>query len=532
MRKVKNITNLKCKEVNKYFKGGKKVKRFTKLSILMGLTMILLVATCGLAMAAVSQDLGMYDKAYSAYTVDECRGCHTLNTADLHHSTNTYNDPTKGCYYCHTKDAVTGALVVERNCFATGVCHSTSGHHTSQAALAGSCTNCHDPNMVNEMGTGLVAPNAPTYPVSAVSPEPRACATCHDEFKVWFPTEEPNKASHHAAAGTNCEWCHQGDPNVYDVANIRMCESCHTMGSLHNIAAHTADNATCIKCHAGDPGGTPPEYTAAPSITTVTPQVAKKYTYVIIQGTNFGTNYKKSGVGVYFTYKNSLGVEQPPVKAAVSYWFPDEIKVMVPAIPNGNGTIYVKNSIGESDRLTFTVVSDPTLISVSPTSAAPGAKVTLTGTGINMGATTVKFINGGTVYTLTPDAGSVTATQAVVTLPTNMLGGSYSVTVTNDVGTSNALSFAVASSTVTPKITSINPNYGSVGRTVVIYGSNLTLNLKTAPTVKFGTINATVTSFTATKIYCKVPTGLSAGYVNVTVNNGVGTSNAVSFRVI
>jgi hypothetical protein len=82
--------------------------------------------------------------------------------------------------------------------------------------------------------------------------------------------------------------------------------------------------------------------------------------------------------------------------------------------------------------------------------------------------------------------------------------------------------------TPTAAITSLTPNHGQTGATVVIAGTNL----GTSGTVRFGTTTATTSAWSATSVTCAVPASLASGAVNVTVTPTSGAaSNALSFTV-
>jgi len=78
-----------------------------------------------------------------------------------------------------------------------------------------------------------------------------------------------------------------------------------------------------------------------------------------------------------------------------------------------------------------------------------------------------------------------------------------------------------------PSISSINPDSGTEGTSVTISGSDF----GDSPSVSFGGTNATVSSSTSSSITTAVPSGLSAGDVQVTVSANGQTSNAVTFTV-
>lgn len=160
----------------------------------------------------------------------------------------------------------------------------------------------------------------------------------------------------------------------------------------------------------------------------------------------------------------------------------------------------------------------PTITSFSPTSAAAGATVTITGTNF-IGATTVSF--GGT-----------TASSFTVNSPTSIdavvgAGSSGIVSVTTPGGTGTLTGFAFL---VPPTITGFTPSSGPIGTTVTITGTNFD------PTpgnnlVKFNGTTAAVTSGSTTSLIVTVPGGATTGPITVTVAGNTATS-AGDFTVV
>src|SRR5882762_8279058 len=131
--------------------------------------------------------------------------------------------------------------------------------------------------------------------------------------------------------------------------------------------------------------------------------------------------------------------------------------------------------------------ASPTITTLSPTSGAVGASVTITGTnfGSTKGSSTVKF-NGTTANTTTWGSTSITAT-----VPTGATTGNVVVTVSNRA--SNGVSFTVVPA---PSITSLSITTGAVGAAVTITGTNFGSSQGTS-TVKFNRTTGTVTSSSA-----------------------------------
>ncbi|MFL6311458.1 MAG: beta strand repeat-containing protein [Terriglobales bacterium] len=162
----------------------------------------------------------------------------------------------------------------------------------------------------------------------------------------------------------------------------------------------------------------------------------------------------------------------------------------------------------------------PTITSLTPSTGAVASSVVIAGTNFRtpQGSSTVSF-NG---IASTPTAWSATSITAPV--PTGASTGSVLVTVGGQ--PSNGSTFTV---TPAPSIASLAPNSGAIGSVITINGSNF------GPTqgnggVKFGTLAATITSWSATSIVATVPSGAVTGSVVVTAAGGVA-SNGSTFTV-
>ncbi|WP_051947476.1 BspA family leucine-rich repeat surface protein [Muricauda sp. MAR_2010_75] len=83
--------------------------------------------------------------------------------------------------------------------------------------------------------------------------------------------------------------------------------------------------------------------------------------------------------------------------------------------------------------------------------------------------------------------------------------------------------------TPAPTISGFSPNYGPVGQVFVITGTNFSTTAS-KNTVKIGTVTATVSAATATKITTSVPQGATTGKVSVTVG-GKMVSSTDNFTV-
>jgi hypothetical protein len=168
----------------------------------------------------------------------------------------------------------------------------------------------------------------------------------------------------------------------------------------------------------------------------------------------------------------------------------------------------------------ISAAATPSITSLTPTSAAVGASVTIKGAnfGTSQGTSTVTF--NGTAGTPTTWAN----TSIKVPVPAGATTGNVVVMVGGVA--SNGISFTVLP---TPSITSLTPNSGPVGAAVTIAGTNFGATQSTS-TVVFDGTTATPTTWSNTSIQVPVPTGAATGNVVVTVS-GVA-SNGVSFTVL
>jgi hypothetical protein len=186
-------------------------------------------------------------------------------------------------------------------------------------------------------------------------------------------------------------------------------------------------------------------------------------------------------------------------------------------VPAGaaSGSVVVTVSGNASNGLSFTVA--PRITTLSPTSGAVGATVTITGTtfGSSQGTSTVSF-NGTTATPTSWGASSIT-----VPVPSAATTGNVVVTVGGVA--SNGVNFTVA-----PNITSLSPTSGATGASVTIAGAGFGSSQGTSA-VGFNGTAATPTSWSGNSITAPVPSAATTGNVVVTV--GGIASNGVAFTV-
>jgi len=155
-------------------------------------------------------------------------------------------------------------------------------------------------------------------------------------------------------------------------------------------------------------------------------------------------------------------------------------------------------------------LSAPVVTSFSPTSAAVGSIVILTGSGFT-GVTSVS-VNG-----LGASFGYVSDSQVNLQVPTGATSGLITVTTPAGSATSTT-SLTVLNNP--PTITSFSPASGPVGTTVTINGANFT----GATNVRFRTTSALFTVLSDTQIQAVVPAEARSGAIVVITPNGFNTS--------
>jgi Bacterial Ig-like domain (group 2)/Protein of unknown function (DUF1573)/IPT/TIG domain/Abnormal spindle-like microcephaly-assoc'd, ASPM-SPD-2-Hydin/Galactose oxidase, central domain len=241
---------------------------------------------------------------------------------------------------------------------------------------------------------------------------------------------------------------------------------------------------------------------AAPTITSLSPTFGIVGTSVTITGTHFAGTQGNGTI----TFNGTLA---PPTS-----WSMTSIVVPVPAGAT-TGNVVVNADVVNSNGVSFTVV--PNITSLSVTSGAVGASVTISGTsfGSSQGTSTVTF--NGTSAT----ASSWGSSSITVTVPSGATTGSVVVTVGGSA--SNGVTFPVV-----PHITSLSVTSGAVGASVTIAGTSFGSSQGTS-TVTFNGTSATASSWGSNSITVSVPTGATTGNVVVTV--GGVASNGIGFTV-
>lgn len=240
-------------------------------------------------------------------------------------------------------------------------------------------------------------------------------------------------------------------------------------------------------------------YIPSPKIISFNPTSAGTGTTVTIKGLNFTGTTSVSFGGT----------------AVSSFTIVDSATINAVVGNGASGNVSVTNNFGTGIISGFTYIPSPTISSFSPTSAATGATVTITGTNFS-GANSVAF--GGILASF--NVVSPNTITAVIGA-----GSSGNVSVTTRGGTALLSGFVYIPP---PYITNFSPKTTGAGAIVIITGSNL--NLTTA--VSFGGVPAS--SFTivdSSTIKAVVGNG-SSGYVTVASTGGTASVWGFTFTTV
>jgi hypothetical protein len=251
---------------------------------------------------------------------------------------------------------------------------------------------------------------------------------------------------------------------------------------------------------------------------TVTDGVTPSITGLSRNSGPIGASVTITGTG-FAPVQGSSVVNFNGTTAAPTSWSDTQIVVPVPLFATSGNIVVLVGGLA-SNGVPFTVLPTPSITSLTPNSGTVGSSIVIAGTnfGDTPGTSTVTF-NGTTATATAWSASSITAT-----VPAGSTTGNVVVTV-NGVG-SSGVNFTVLTP---PSITSLTPNSGAVGSSIVVAGTNFGATQGTS-TVKFNGTTATATAWSASSITATVPAGATTG--NVTVTVGGIASNGVTFTVV
>jgi hypothetical protein len=508
-----------------------KIKRKILIPIF-ALAYLAILAIASIPPPPVNQNFGINDTMMINYTEPLCRGCHNSTSSPLvaggvptrHHNlvatkaNNPYTSQAFSCVDCHPSTPGIGmGILLDRNCMD---CHNSTAfwgdsvgahvgnftrpHHNTTMAQARNCKFCHGASVDNYNDTHYVPP----YPESEISPSALykayngtsgrvwgGCLACHAAnasnnppifFTDTFPSLVDGKYSqapiatgtnnvHHSEiltvtggtpVGEQCTWCHV---DVLNVLDIRGCETCHSVRSIHNIQFDFANTSTlrgyghigsnnpsdpandswdCMGCHAWyDAGSTNPFAGAiTPDVQSATPNVfnANSPTVVTLSGTNF----------VQYNSTTVVNID-------------DQINLTPDTISNAQITVSVNLAAGahyikvvKTDAVenlpTQSDIKPLTVVPVVTISSATLSGTTLTVSGVGLGSKPVtnaeqNVIAGSAGYSAS--IVSWTDTQIVATVSSSVVVGNAVQVITANSGQATATIVASVSKQVLTTIT-------------------------------------------------------------------------------
>ncbi len=271
-----------------------------------------------------------------------------------------------------------------------------------------------------------------------------------------------------------------------------------------------------------------------PKLCSLLPTSGAPTDAVVLSGLDFGDTQGTSTV--------SFGTN-----AASSYsgWSDTSLNVTAPAARDGSYAVGVTVDGVASNTILYSlataVTTVPTIASISPSSAAIGDYITLTGSNFGADIGQVFFENKDSGYKALADVSFPAAcsdywsdTQVTVIVPANYQNGDPVVAGSNfaiylvaqNSATSALTDFTITSNAPSPGICSISPDTGAAGDTITITGS---LGSTTGTVNFFSGIPATLTStWNSTTITVTAPGGATSGPVQVLSASGVA-SNTLNF---
>jgi YD repeat-containing protein len=260
---------------------------------------------------------------------------------------------------------------------------------------------------------------------------------------------------------------------------------------------------------AGASNGVTFTVTPPPAIGLLTPASGAIGSVVTIAGSNFGPTQGNGSV----SFKGTVG--------AVTSWSNTSITTAVPTgAITGNVVVTAAGGIS-SGGVNFTVTGAPTITSLTPSAGAVGSSVAIAGN--NFGTSQG---NGGVTFNgISASISSWGTTGITAVVPVSATTGNAVVTAAGGVA-SGGVSFTV---TPAPSITSLTPNSGAVGSSVVIAGNNFGTSQGNGG-VTFNGVSASISAWGASSITAAVPQGATTGNVVVRAAGG-DTSNGVAFTV-
>ena len=193
------------------------------------------------------------------------------------------------------------------------------------------------------------------------------------------------------------------------------------------------------------------------------------------------------------------------------YSYTSYINVTVPStLTAGDYTVSVSNGVDTVIIPGKLKVVVPSITGISPTSGYVGTDLTISGHNLNTNSYYVYF--NTSIYS----AYSYDTSTYKIKVP-SLTPGTYKILLS---GVTGQIQSPTDFTVLAPTLTSITPTNGTVGTAVIITGDGFGTSTSNV-SVKFGSINASVSAVSNTQINATVPSGVVAGswMVSVVVNS-------------
>lgn len=264
-----------------------------------------------------------------------------------------------------------------------------------------------------------------------------------------------------------------------------------------------------------------------PFISSLSPSTASMGAFVTVNGGNFSASNTH-----YINFYTSSTATSYIKYITATYLLPTRLRFVVPTDLASNTTYFISTDYVvsgqsiESNRVSFTVgsgsgssSSTPSITSISPTSAAVGSRITITGTNFSSAFNYVNFYTSSstTSYTDYSFATYISPSRIECNLPTSLSSNTiYYVAVSANGVESNRVMFTTAANRVT--ITSILPATVYRNTVITINGTNFLTSgfnyvnfywFSTGISVTYDRLYVVATNISSTRISVALPTDLT-----------------------
>jgi RHS repeat-associated protein len=265
------------------------------------------------------------------------------------------------------------------------------------------------------------------------------------------------------------------------------------------VPANAATGSIPVSVYSNGYGSGTINFTVIPTpiISQVNPNSGVAGTPVVISGNNFGATQGSSTV----TFNGAPA-------ASISYWSNTNISAVPPSNATTGPVVVVENSVTSTSTNNIFTVANPAIGSISPPAAAPGAIVTISGSGFQTNSyQTIQVLFNGVLYT----PNQYGPTSVIAEVPNNASSGPVTVVVGGV--TSNSVSFTVEQP---PTITSFSP--GGPEDTITITGSGFGATQSNSTVNFFGSSTApAINSWSDTSISLWPPGDAATGPLYIQV---------------